>query len=431
MPISLSEIRSRRDRIASIWDDVLSRNEVVVIYSGSLIQKPGGLDQHYPFLVYPDYYWLTGRKREEEAILYNKDCGWVLFQKQIGPEEVVWEGERTDFFFEEEGIGMLQLNGFLISKKFEAVIRIGQMRTHLSKRGRELKILLDQTRRKKDPAEIKLIRSAAGFASAGYKSIAKIIQPGVSEKELQIAYESAVWLHGDYFLPYDTIIGSGTNSSILHSIPSGRVVEANEFVLVDAGASFHGYNVDVTRVYASDRDMDSRHNALYDLVLATQKNCVTMLRPGLRWRDVHAKAAVQFTEGLHFLGLIKGSISELLEREIVSLFFPHGIGHLTGLGVRDTGQIELDQSTTCYGSRLRVDPVLEPGLVITVEPGLYFIEKLFKQASQQEKYRQFIDWEQLSNWICIGGVRIEDTILITQNGCENLTSDIPLYYAQN
>ena len=238
-------------------------------------------------------------------------------------------------------------------------------------------------------------------------------------------YEGEIFRQGGDALPYDTIIGSGKNSAILHALPTHKAIAENEFVLVDAGCAIYDYCVDITRTYPSTASISSRHKDLYQLVLRAHAECIAMSRPGVMWRDVHLHAARVITEGLLQLGILKGSLSTLLEKEVSSAFFPHGVGHLVGLRVRDAGHEENINPKIYAGARLRVDIELEENHLITVEPGCYFIASLLNSADIQSKFKEEIVWSEVEKWKDIGGVRIEDNILITKGGNDNLTIDIP------
>lgn len=420
------DIQQRRARLALKWDEVLKEDEAVLVYSGAPIQKPGGLDQHYPFLPHPSYYWLTGRRREDEVVLYNKQSGWVEFQKAFSKDQAVWEGEKQDLLVSVAGKDIAQLASYLEGQHWSAVYRLGQTAAY-QKEGKafSLNTLLDQTRRVKDEAEVRLIRHIAGIAAKGYEKIAGMMQAGISEQEIQIAYESEVYRNGGHKMPYDSIVGSGRNSAILHALPTPKLLQEGELVLIDAGADVFDYCVDITRTYYAGNSADSRRRDLYQLVLKVQEACVAMTRPGVFWRDVHAQAAVMFTDGLRQLGILKGNVDDLVAKEVIALFFPHGLGHLVGLRVRDTGQEENLDPRTYFGARLRVDIQLEPGHLITVEPGLYFIRALLEDPDHVKPFREDIDWQELEQWKDIGGVRIEDNILLTAGGNDNLTIAIP------
>ncbi len=418
---SISDIQTRRSKVAQAWDAILSNKEAVLVYSGEPISKPGGLDQTYTFIPHPAYYWLTGRRRESEVVLYAKDLGWIEFQLEINPEEMIWEGERTDLLVSQAGRDINELNSFLESNKFEHRYELGQA-VFLGGKAFDLRKALDRERRKKDAAEVKLISQLAEIANAGYEKIAAAIRPGISEKEIQIIYESEIYRNGSHTTPYDSIVGAGTNSAILHALPTNRIVKENEFVLVDAGADIYDYCVDITRTYFSSGALHGQHKDLYDLVYRAYSECAAMCMVGVQWRDVHAKAAHVITEGLMQLGLLNGTFEELIEKEVVSLFFPHGVGHLVGLRVRDAGQEENIHPKTYFGARLRIDLELEENNLVTVEPGCYFIASILNNKKVQEKFSKEVNWTELEKWKSLGGVRIEDNLLIKQGGHENLTN---------
>lgn len=386
---------------------------------------PGGLDRMYPFLPHPAYFWLTARRREDEVILYNTNTGWLEFQKPFTAEQAVWEGEKNDLLVVQPGNNISQLGAYIRQQKFSAIYKLGQSGESVSGKAFELRTILDQIRRRKDEAEITLIKQIAEIAAYGYQEIGRMLQPGVSEKDIQIAYEATILKHGSHTVPYETIIGSGTNAAILHALPTSKIVQENELVLVDAGADVFDYCVDITRVFHSSQKASSQQQALYQLVLSVQEACIAETKPGAYWRDVHAKAAILFTEGLYNLGILKGDLAQLIEKEVASVFFPHGLGHLVGLRVRDTGQEENLNPKTYFGSRLRVDILLEAGHLITVEPGLYFIKALLENSEIKNKFKDDISWSELEKWQHIGGVRLEDNILLTQTGNENLTACVP------
>lgn len=425
MHFSKEDIQARRQRLGARWDSMLAPGEAVLVYSGAPIPKPGGLDQTYPFLPHPAYYWLTGRRREEEVVLYTKESGWMEFQKSIPAEEAIWEGARQDLLVEQKGSDVKELDAFLGTRKFSAVYRLGQVEGPIEGKAFELRTALDQTRRIKDAAEVRLIRQLAGMAANGYRKIREVLQPGITEKDLQLAYEGEIFRRGAHAVPYDSIVGSGRNSAILHALPTHKVIEAGELVLVDAGCDQYDYCVDITRTFASSEHASSQQKDLYALVLRAHAECIALAKAGVWWRDVHLHAGRVITEGLLQLGVLKGSLDTLLEQEVGSVFFPHGVGHLVGLRVRDTGQEENVHPKKYFGARLRVDIQLQEGELITVEPGCYFISSLLESPDVQGKYREYINWKELERWKGLGGVRIEDNILITQDGNENLTDVVP------
>ena len=424
MYFTSQDIQVRRQRLQPEWDSILSETEAVIVYSGDPIPKPGGLDQTYPFLPHPAYFWLTGRRREGEAMLYSKGTGFIEFQKAIPREEAVWEGERADLLVSGPGRPISDLSSFIEQSKFALVYKLGQP-TVLEGKAFDLRTAMDQARRVKDKAEVALIKHLAEIARHGYHKIEEVLRPGISERDIQVAYESEILKQGAHGVPYDSIVGSGPNSAILHALPTPRIIGDGEYVLVDAGAAIHDYCVDITRTYPSSASVSSQHRDLYQLVLRAHRECIALSKAGVYWRDVHNLAATITTEGLLGLGILKGSLDTLLEKQVVSAFFPHGVGHLVGLRVRDTGNEENTNPKTYFGARLRVDIRLEENHLLTVEPGCYFIEALLGSPEVQEKYKEDINWTELEKWKGIGGVRIEDNILIKEGGNENLTEDVP------
>lgn len=426
MHFTIADITARRERLARQWNEQLNDDEAVLIHSGEPIQKPGGLDINYPFLPHPSYYWLTGRRREGEVVLYNKNEGWIEFQQAWTKDQAVWEGDRNDLLVEQAGKNIGGLDAYLKARSFGTVYSLGQAPGQAVAEGKTfiLRTLMDQTRRIKDAAEVKLVRDIADIAAHGYRALKGAIRPGVSEKELQLAFEMEIFRRGAHTVPYDTIVGSGPNAATLHALPTARIIGDNELVLIDAGADVYDYCVDITRTFGSSAQMDSQRKDLYGLVLSVQQECIGMTQAGAWWRDVHGHAAKRFTEGLLGFGIFKGNLDTLIEKEVIALFFPHGLGHLVGLRVRDTGQEENLSPKRYFGSRLRVDLQLEPGHLITVEPGLYFIKALLEDEEVMQPYRDHINLQELEHWKNIGGVRIEDNILVTETGNENLTAAV-------
>ena len=422
MYFTSQDITARRQKLAAKWDELLNTGEAVLVYSGEPIQKPGGLDQNYDFIPHPAYFWLSGRRRESEVLLYSKDMGWVEFQKDIPAEEAVWEGERKDLLVSQPGKPKKELDD--VVAKFSSVYRLGQSGTPVEGKTFDLRTALDRERRKKDAAEVRFIEQLAEIAKHGYQRIQETVHPGITEKAVQLAYEGEVYTRGGHTMPYDTIVGSGTNSAILHALPTHKIIKENEYVLVDAGVDIYDYCVDITRMYYAGNNVSQQHKDLYQLILRAHEECMAMSKPGVMWRDVHMHAARITVDGLLQLGILKGNADELFERGVSSVFFPHGVGHLVGLRVRDAGHEENVHPKTYAGARLRVDIELEEDHLVTVEPGCYFISSLLNDERIRSKYKDEIVWDEVAKWQHIGGVRIEDNILITANGNKNLTIDV-------
>ena len=226
---------------------------------------------------------------------------------------------------------------------------------------------------------------------------------------------------------YGTIVGTGSHAAVLHFTPGDRRTQPGDVVLVDAGAEVERYTADVTRTYRLPGGDDTFFRSLHGLVLSVERNAISRCVPGAEWRDLHLKAALEIADGLVQLGLLTGSAESLVERDTHALFFPHGLGHMVGLGVRDaSGFLPGRARSTRPGlSMLRTDLPLEKGYVMTVEPGIYFIPALLQDPAQRERHRDAVRWDRVDALMDFGGIRIEDDVLVTDSTPEVLTAAIP------
>ena len=294
-------------------------------------------------------------------------------------------------------------------------------------RAATLREQLTHLRRPKDASEVALIRRAAEATAQGFRALVQALKPGVSERELQVELETAFLKGGADRTGYGTIVGIGSHAGVLHFTPGDRRAQPGDVVLVDAGAEVSRYTADVTRTYRLPGGDDGFFRGLHDVVLQVERNAIARCRPGAEWRDLHLAAAKEIADGLVSLGLLVGSADSLVERDTQALFFPHGLGHMVGLGVRDaSGYLPGRQRSTRPGlAMLRTDLPLEKGYVMTVEPGVYFIPALLQDAALRERHRDAVRWERVDALMEFGGVRIEDDVLVTDDAPEVLTAAIP------
>jgi len=424
-------IHKRRLNLAIAWESYLQENDCVILACGEPIQKPGGLDQVYPFLPHPSYFWLTGIRRPESVVMYSKKYGWIDFVKPVTKEESLWEGSNGRVNF--RGLQDIEgLRSFLANKNFEHIFILGQVsdkiRCFAKNNDLQLQIYLshaiDSTRRIKDDSEVNLILEAANIANKGYEKIQSIIQPGVTEKDIQIEFEAEIQRYGAHKIPYDTIVGSGINSAVLHAIPTTKKVLKDDLVLIDAGADIYDYCVDITRVFPASGNFSAQQQEIYNIVKESQRRAINICKPNMDWHEVHRESARVIADGLKQLKILKGNTDSILESGAISVFYPHGVGHLVGLRVRDTGHEENQQPQKYCGVTLRVDLKIQENFILTVEPGCYFIPSLIGDASTSLKYKDFIDWAEVDKWKDFGGIRIEDDILITKSSPRVLTEAI-------
>ncbi|MBI2569500.1 MAG: aminopeptidase P family protein [Candidatus Schekmanbacteria bacterium] len=405
---------------------------LIVIGAGDAIGMPGGADQTYPFVPHPEYYWLTGQRRSGGAMAYDPASGWSHFVRPVTDEERLWEGDPGDV----SGADRQLLKDWLDRRSRRPRVGLGAIVEELAGDAggagdetlqQEMRRRLDTVRRPKGPEEIALVRAAVAATAAGYGRAGAVIRPGRSERDIQIELEAEMMRAGGHAPGYGTIVAAGSNAAVLHSTPGPRTAAADDVVLIDAGAQIHGYAADVTRTFAAGDAFGERQQAIYDIVLGAQRAAIARCRPGVEWREVHRTAAIVIATGLRDLGILLGNPEELAASGAVALFFPHGIGHMVGLGVRDVGGRAPGRAETerICGARLRLDMPLGESFLVTVEPGIYFVPALLDNAELREKFREAVAWNELSRWRAVGGVRIEDDVLVTAGDPEVLTSAIP------
>lgn len=417
-----SFLQARRDKVAAAWD--LDR-EVVLVASGEPVSVPGHGDQTYPFRPHSEYFYLADRERPGCVLAFDPHAGWVDFVPAVSEKERVWTGGQIP----DEGVPASGLEEWLAARKGRPVALLGCPLNveHDEELGTRLREVLTHVRRPKDDVELERMRQAARATAAAYARLPELIRPGVTERSVQIELEAEFFRAGAQRTAYDTIVGSGPNAAVLHFSPTSRELREGELVLIDAGAEYDGYACDVTRTYPVGPRFSPEQRDLYAIVLAAQKRAVAGCRAGKEFRDLHIETAVDMTRGLVDFGLLRGEPESLVEQCAHYLFFPHGLGHMVGLGVRDaSGRYPgRPKDERPHFETLRLDLPLEPGYVVTIEPGLYFIPALLNDAERRQRYREQVDWDRVDRMLDFGGIRIEDNVLVTAGEPEVLTAAIP------
>jgi Xaa-Pro aminopeptidase len=420
-----NRLLERRNRIATALG---LKNELLLIGAGHPIALPENTDQTYPFLAHTEYFYLTENDSPGGVLAFDpKDGadGWVSFVPEVTDAERTWEGR-----VQPEGTPIAALEPWLTNRRGRPLVLLGEPfrgvvpDPALIGPAREK---FRHARRPKDAVELEILQRTARATAAGYSALCEAIRPGVTERQLQVELETGFFRAGADRPGYGSIVGTGSNSAILHFSPSNRATVIGDFLLVDAGAEIARYVIDVTRTYIVGGNPDPFRRDLYQIVLATEETAIASCTVGAEWKEIHLQAALQITEGLIQLGLFRGSAESLLEQSAHQLFFPHGLGHLVGLGVRDaSGTLpgrQRDERPML--SNLRMDLPLQENYVTTVEPGVYFIPVILNDPANREKYRDCVNWELAERYYNLGGVRIEDNVLVTADGPVVLTSDIP------
>ncbi len=407
-------LERRRTAAAAAWN---LDGGVVLVAAGDEIPVPGRGDRTYPFRAHSEYLYLADRERPGSVMAYAPADGWVEFVAPVTADELLWTGLEGDREGVPDGTRPLgELDSWVGGR---TVRRLGAA----ADTDVELRDALIHVRRPKDDVELERMRTAAEATRAGFEELVPLIAAGRTERELQVTLEAAFLRSGGDFLAFETIVAAGDHAAVLHFSPTARELRDGDLLLVDAGAEHRGYACDVTRTYAACGTFTAEQALVHDTVRRAGETAIAACRPGTEWHDVHRAAALVVAEGLVELGVLRGSRETLVESGAATLFFPHGVGHMVGLGVRDTGAASDDARKPVPGlPRLRVDIALRPRQAWTVEPGIYVVPALLAR----ERGRDGVDWDRVDELHGFGGVRLEQNVLITDDGCEILTAAVPL-----
>lgn len=275
------------------------------------------------------------------------------------------------------------------------------------------------------------IASACTVTSAMFDAASRVARPGAKEYEVRAALYAVALRNGHEmaFTPTVTVHGE-----VLHNSECRNELRPGALLLVDAGAeSPSGWAADATRTWPIGGKFTAEQRACYELVLAAQADALRMIRPGVEWRDVHFAAARTITSGLRDLGILRGELSSLVERNAHTLFFYHGLGHLIGLDVHDmedlgdiAGYEDGRSRDPQFGTKfLRLDRPLKENMVVSVEPGIYFSQPLLRNEALTGALRDAVDFTVLERFMPVRGIRIEDTVWVNGDGANLLTGAIP------
>jgi len=272
--------------------------------------------------------------------------------------------------------------------------------------------IIDQIRVVKSDYEIEMIWKACQISREAHINVLQHIKPGLNESYLDGIFTGHIKMKGCSRTAYPNIIGSGLNSTIIHYHENNQIMKDGDLLLIDAGAEYQGYASDITRTYPVNGKFSNVQRNIYSLVLHVQKICIKMVRPGITFDDLQREANKLISEGLIKLGLLIGTLEQIIEKRAYNKFFMHGIGHWLGLQVHDCQMVP----TITWDSEDEIPLVFQPGMIITVEPGIYIGKYL--------KIDEFVNIKKYKEYYGIG-VRIEDDVLVTTNGHKVLSQGIP------
>jgi Xaa-Pro aminopeptidase len=384
-------------------------------------------DVTHQFRQRSDLLYLTGFPQPEAAAVLTKDR-FLLFVQPRDPAAETWtgrrpgvEGARESYGADEaypigelgerlpallenvprlyHTFGLEHATDELVTGALNAVRRRGRAGTTAPSEIVDPRVILGEMRLRKSPEELVVMRAAADISREAHQAAARLCQPGAREYELDAALGHVFRKRGGAGPAYTSIVGTGDNATVLHYIENSDVLRDGELVLIDAGVELSGYASDVTRGYPVGGRFQGIARDVYQAVLRAQLAALAVARAGITLREIHQVAVRSLVESLVALGALEGDPAELIEKEAYRPFYMHNTSHWLGLDVHDAGDYSV-------GGKPRA---LEPGMVFTIEPGLYFGKR---EPKAPERLRGI-------------GVRIEDDVLVTEDGCEVLTHAIP------
>ena len=388
-------------------------------------------DADYPYRPDSDFYYLTGFPEPEAvAVLIpgRKQAEYVLFCRDRDLEKETWNGRRAgqegacELYDADDSFPIGDLNDILprmieqservfyamgcnheldkqLSEWISTIRNQGRAGVHGPIEFVALDHYLHDMRLYKSRSEIKAMRTAAKISAKAHRRAMQFCRPGLMEWQVEAELVHECARQGGRFQAYTPIVGGGANGCILHYVENSAELQSGDLLLIDAGCEYEYYASDITRTFPVNGRFSPEQKALYELVLKSQAAAIEQVRPGNHWNDPHDAVVKVITKGLVELGILKGRVSSLIKKEAYRPFYMHRAGHWLGMDVHDVGDYKIDGKWR----------LLEPGMVLTVEPGLY-IPAGSKGVAKK--------------WWNIG-IRIEDDVLVTKDGHDILSKDVP------
>jgi Xaa-Pro aminopeptidase len=421
--IKKTEFAKRRQQLMEIVGD----GSVVILRAAA--HKIRNNDANYPYRQDSDFLYLSGFSEPEAMMVMlpgNKGGHSILFCRQRDPHREMWDGQMAgvegavDQFGFDEAFPISEMGERLPTllqgcerihhdlgkdPEFDQLL-IGLMNDFRAKTRKKfqapdeiiaLNHSLHEMRLFKSRTEITAMKKSARVAVRAHQRAMQVCKPGMNEADIH-AELMFIFTQNQCEASYIPIVGGGANACVLHYISNRDQLNDGDLLLIDAGAEYDGYASDITRTFPVNGSFSGPQTDLYQVVLAAQLGAIEEVRSGNSWSHVHETAVRIATEGMIDLGIIKSSLDEALEEEYFKDYYVHNTGHWLGLDVHDVGEYEIDGHSR----------VLEPGMVLTVEPGIYIPENA---NAVDEAWRGL-------------GIRIEDNVVVTRDAADVLTSGI-------
>ena len=440
------------------------RDELRKKLQGGIILFPGNTevpfnypDNTYSFRQDSSFLYYFGLQEPGLAAVMDLDDGSdCLFGNESTMSDIIWMGQQPSMSDKARAIAVTQTQPYTaLADVLQKAQQQGRTIHFLPPYRAETKIHLSELlgippavqkeqasvalikavvnmRLKKDPQEIEQTESAIDTCYMMHTYVMRHARAGMVERELSGVIEGIASAAGG-MVSFPVILS--VNGQILHNHYHGNTLRDGQLLLTDAGAeTAMGYAGDITRTIPVSARFDVRQKTIYNIVLQANFKGIEMSQPGIPYCDVHLAAARVMADGLKDIGVMRGNMDDAVMQGAHTLFFPHGLGHALGLDVHEMEGLGEEyvgyddvvvRSTQPHLNPLRFGRRLEPGFVLTVEPGIYFIPALIDQWETEKKFPEFINYDLLKDFRTFGGIRVEDNILITDSGCRVLGRPIP------
>lgn len=417
----------------------LSPDSTAVFIAGEEIEGIKYCDTTKDFRQNRYFYYLSGVDIPGSSLLFNfENDKLTLFLPNVEWDDVIWSGMPMSL---EEALKNFDVDEVLYADEIEEKILYGlgdfkilttdldnihgaKVKEKLTPSDADLFYAMDEARLLKDWYEIEVLRKAAAISDKCHLAVMSALPIELNEVQIQAEFSYHSTRQGARSLGYDPICCSGPACGTLHYVKNSEDLAHKSSILIDAGAEWKNYTSDVTRCFPISGKFTKEHREIYEAVLDVQTQVMQRIKPGVNWEDLHLLSHRVLIKHLRKLGIFKSRFSEkeLFDRRASCVFYPHGLGHLMGLDVHDVGGQPNYKDSDPYFKYLRLRRPLQEGMVVTNEPGCYFNEYLIKEFMDKYPERsEVIDLDVVKKYMSIGGVRIEDDILVKQNGYENLT----------
>lgn len=413
-------------------------SKVAFFISGEDLVLYDYCDQTKPIRQNRYFFYLSGVSAPGSHVLYEAASDELtLYLADIDQDDVMWSGMPMSLEEAKERYDVDKVKYVSDMKKdLESVSQSATIYTtdinnfnksyaeYLHEKNDDFFYAMDESRLIKDSYELELMRHAAAITDKCHLAVMSAIPIETNETHIHAEFMYHALRQGSKYQSYDPVCCSGPNCSTLHYVKNDEDIESRRSILIDAGAEWECYASDVTRCFPINGDWSKEHLEIYNAVLNMQKTTMAMIKPGAKWDDLHLTAHKVLIDEFLKLGIFnsKFSAQEIFESKISARFFPHGLGHLLGMDTHDVGGNPNYEDPDPLLTYLRLRRSLQEGMVLTDEPGIYFSPFLLNSILEDESKMKYINKDVLDKYWYIGGVRIEDDILVTESGYENFTS---------